>query len=60
MQAFENTVTIQKPAGEVFARAGATMLVNSVELGASPAMLKLLAPAATPGSRRRWRRTSAS
>jgi uncharacterized protein YndB with AHSA1/START domain len=124
MQAFENTVTIQKPAGEVFAfladfekipmwnyaieetsktsagpvgvgtryrqtrsvprrsvesfevtvfepasrlaihgqigpfqatisyvleaRADATTLVNSVELDPSPAMLKLLAPAATP------------
>jgi hypothetical protein len=41
-------------------RAGATTLVSSVELDPSPAMLKLLAPAATPGSRQRWRRTSAS
>jgi hypothetical protein len=42
------------------AAAGATELVNSVELDPSQARLRLLAPVVTPGSRRPWRRTSAS
>lgn len=42
------------------AAAGATRLVNSVELDPSQAKLRLLAPLATQRSKRQWRRTSAN